>query len=109
MQYNFNITDNAKKRIGVLLASEPVDSVFRISVKGGGCSGFSYEFNVDNQKLENDIYFACGDYKLVIDDVSIAFLKDSQLDYVQELIGAQFEIKNPNAKSSCGCGVSFSV
>jgi iron-sulfur cluster assembly accessory protein len=105
----FTITDNAISQVSQILTAEPSGSFFRIEVKGGGCSGFSYEFNVDSKRHSDDLEFACGHYKLVIDSTSIAFLKGSVFDYVTQLIGSQFEIKNPNAKSSCGCGVSFSV
>jgi iron-sulfur cluster assembly accessory protein len=105
----FTITDNAVTQINSILQNEPQGAFFRIAVKGGGCSGFSYEFNVDNKRLDDDIIYPCGAYELVIDSVSVAFLGGSVFDYVTQLIGSQFDIRNPNAKSSCGCGVSFSL
>jgi iron-sulfur cluster insertion protein len=105
----FTITDNAIKQINGILLNEPKGTFFRIAVKGGGCSGFSYAFNVDSTICDDDIIYPCGDYQLVIDSASIAFIKNSVFDYVTQLIGSQFDIRNPNAKSSCGCGVSFSV
>ena len=106
---DFTITDTAITQINSVLSTEPQGAVFRIAVKGGGCSGFSYEFKVDNQTQDDDIFYPCGDYRLAIDSVSIAFLKGSVFDYVTQMIGSEFQIKNPNAKSSCGCGVSFSL
>ena len=80
-------------------------SFFRIAIKGGGCSGFQYEFTFDHSKLEDDLSFE----KILIDKVSADLLKGSEIDYVSELIGEQFKITNPQTKSSCGCGVSFSL
>ena len=105
----FIITDNAIKQISTILGTEPKESFFRISVKGGGCSGFSYDFTVDTKRHDDDIVYQCGDYDLIIDTMSIAFLKGAVFDYVVQLIGSQFDIRNPNAKTSCGCGVSFSI
>ena len=106
---DFTITDTAMTQIKAVLSSETSGSVFRIAVKGGGCSGFSYDFKVDTVIHNDDIIYPCGDYQLVIDSTSIAFLKGSVFDYVVQMIGSQFDIRNPNAKSSCGCGVSFSL
>jgi len=108
-KHDFTITENAVNQVKYILDSEPKGTFFRIAVKGGGCSGFSYEFDVDTKKLADDLIYSCGDYELVIDSTSIAFLKDAEFNYVVQLIGSQFEITNPNAKSSCGCGVSFSL
>lgn len=106
---DFALTDNAIEHISAILADEKEGTFFRVAVQGGGCSGFSYEFDVDHTLTDEDIIYPCGDYKVVIDSTSIAFVKGSVLDYVTQMIGSQFEIKNPNAKSSCGCGVSFSL
>lgn len=105
----FTITDNAIKQISTILETEPKGAFFRIGVKGGGCSGFNYDFTVDTVRGSDDTVYPCGGYELLIDSVSMAFLKGSVFDYVTQLIGSQFDIRNPNAKTSCGCGISFSV
>jgi len=107
---NFDISPNAQKRVSKLLKDEAKDTYLRISVIGGGCSGFQYHFDFDATPLNDD------DKKLeksgaivVIDDVSLEYVAGSQLDYVETLGGATFEINNPNATASCGCGNSFSL
>ena len=98
-------TDKALKQINVLLSKKDKGSFFRIAIKGGGCSGFQYEFTFDKDKLEDDLSYE----KILIDKTSADLLKGSEVDYVHELIGSQFKITNPQSKSSCGCGVSFSL
>ena len=98
------ISDSAKKRIGELLLKEPAGNVFRISVLGGGCSGFQYKFEF-GAAAADDLVFA----NVHIDPVSIGLLADSQLDFVSELGSQYFAMKNPNASSTCGCGSSFSM
>ena len=98
-------TDNALKQISAMLSKKDKGSFFRIAIKGGGCSGFQYEFTFDKSKAEDDLSFE----NILIDKTSADLLKGSEVDYVSELIGAQFKITNPQSKSSCGCGVSFSL
>ena len=98
-------TDNAIKQINHLLSSKDKGSFFRIAIKGGGCSGFQYEFTFDKEKASDDLNFE----NILIDKTSADLLKGSEVDYVSELIGEQFKITNPQTKSSCGCGVSFSL
>ncbi|MDC0533167.1 iron-sulfur cluster assembly accessory protein [Candidatus Pelagibacter sp.] len=98
-------TDKALKQINSLLSKKDKGSFFRIAIKGGGCSGFQYEFTFDQSKLEDDLSYE----NILIDKTSADLLKGSQIDYVSELIGEQFKITNPQTKSSCGCGVSFSL
>ena len=81
----------------------------RVAVEGGGCSGFSYEIDIVPGPDAEDLIVERDGARLFVDPVSIAFLKGSEVDWVEELIGASFKVKNPNAKTSCGCGVSFSV
>ena len=105
------ISDSAASRIGVLMESEPngENLNFRISVSGGGCSGFQYGFTFDSIKNDDDVVFKHGDIKVLVDDVSLEFLKGAVLNYKEELIGSYFAIENPNAASTCGCGTSFSI
>ena len=98
-------TDKAQKQISLLLSKKDKGSFFRIAIKGGGCSGFQYEFSFDSNIDENDIKFN----NILIDKTSADLLKGSEVDYVSELIGDSFKISNPQSKSSCGCGVSFSL
>ena len=98
-------TDKALKQINTLLSKKDKGSFFRIAIKGGGCSGFQYEFTFDKTKEKNDLNFQ----NILIDKASADLLKGSEVDYVSELIGEQFKITNPQTKSSCGCGVSFSL
>lgn len=98
------ITENAVKEIEQGL-TENNESYLRISVQGGGCSGFQYVFDFENEKLEDDFEFG----KVLVDSMSMMYLSEATVDYVEDLMGAQFVIKNPNAQSTCGCGSSFTV
>ena len=98
-------TDKAIKQINNLLSKKNKGSFFRIAIKGGGCSGFQYDFSVDKKPQEDDLKFE----NILIDKTSADLLKGSEVDFVSELIGDQFKISNPQSKSSCGCGVSFSL
>jgi iron-sulfur cluster insertion protein len=109
-QNNFEITDNAAKRIAYLFEQDKKpDLYFRITVLGGGCSGFQYKYDFDNKATDKDIIIEKNKARVAIDDISIGFLKDSKIDYVEDLGSAGFEIKNPNATAKCGCGNSFSI
>ena len=99
-----NFTKQAVERINQLITKKSAGTFFRIAVKGGGCSGFKYDFSFDNKIDENDL----KQKNIVIDKSSLEMLKGSQVDFTQELIGNSFKISNPKTKSSCGCGVSFS-
>jgi iron-sulfur cluster insertion protein len=99
-----NFSKEAVEKINQLVSKKPLGTFFRIAVKGGGCSGFKYDFSFDS-KIDND------DFKhenVVIDKSSLNMLKGSQIDFTNELIGNSFKISNPKTKSSCGCGISFS-
>ena len=98
-------TDNAIKQINHLLSTKDKGFFFRIAIKGGGCSGFQYDFSFDKEQQNEDLKYE----KFLIDKTSADLLKGSEIDYVQELIGNSFKINNPQTKSSCGCGVSFSL
>ena len=99
-----NFSKKAVERINQLIAKKTSGTFFRIAVKGGGCSGFQYDFSFDNKIEDNDLKHE----NIVIDKSSLEMLKGSQIDFAQELIGSSFKISNPKTKSSCGCGVSFS-
>ena len=99
-----NFTKEAVERINALVTKKPQGTFFRIAVKGGGCSGFKYDFTFDNKLDENDLKHQ----NIVIDKSSLDMLRGSEVDFSEELIGNSFKISNPKTKSSCGCGVSFS-
>ena len=107
---SFGISDNAAVRVASLLTDEAPDSKLRISVNGGGCSGFQYHFDFDADPVaEDDLVIERDGAIVVIDQTSLQFVKGSVLDYVETLGASSFEITNPNATASCGCGNSFSV
>ena len=99
-----NFSEKAVERIKQLLTKKPPGTFFRIAVKGGGCSGFKYDFTFDSNIEKNDLVHK----NIVVDKSSLEMLKGSQVDFSQELIGDSFKISNPKTKSSCGCGISFS-
>jgi iron-sulfur cluster insertion protein len=104
------VTDNAARRIAWLKSQENVDSAFlRIAVSGGGCSGFQYGFSFDDQRNDDDVLFEKDGVAVIVDEVSLALLNGAEVDFVEDLMGASFQIRNPNAASSCGCGNSFSI
>ena len=99
-----NFTKQAVEKINQLVSKKTEGTFFRIAVKGGGCSGFKYDFSFDSKTDENDL----KQENVVIDKSSLELLKGSQVDYSTEVIGSEFKISNPKTKSSCGCGISFS-
>jgi iron-sulfur cluster assembly accessory protein len=109
MSDNFSVSDSAAVKISHLIATEPGASLFRVAVNGGGCSGFQYDFGFANEAGEDDVIIEKGGARVAVDAVSLPFLAGAEIDWVDDLIGSSFKIRNPNAKSSCGCGVSFSV
>ena len=105
MTKKIEFTDRAKKQIEKIINEDQLKKFFRISVKGGGCSGFKYDFNFDDKIDKEDILFG----KAVIDAASLEIISGSIIDFKKEMIGESFVINNPKASSSCGCGLSFSV
>jgi iron-sulfur cluster assembly accessory protein len=103
------ITERAARRIGQILKTEGDGAMLRISVEGGGCSGFQYKFDVDHAKAEDDLVISREDAVVLVDPASVPFLAGSEVDFVDDLIGASFRVVNPNAIASCGCGTSFSI
>ncbi len=104
------VTENAAKRVAWLIEQDGRDGLMlRVSVSGGGCSGFQYGFEFDDAMGEDDRTFERDGVSVVIDEVSLDLLAGSTIDFVEDLIGASFQITNPQATSSCGCGASFSI
>jgi iron-sulfur cluster insertion protein len=104
------VTDSAARRLAEIVAAEGDDRlVLRVAVSGGGCSGFQYGFTLDDAVHDDDIIIERNGVKVVIDGVSLDLLAGAEIDFVEELSGAAFRIRNPNATSSCGCGNSFAV
>ena len=105
---SLSISQNAARQLHKVLAQE-AGAALRITVEGGGCSGFQYKFDVDHSRADDDFVAERDGATVVVDPVSLELLKGSELDFVDDLMGQTFQVKNPNAKASCGCGVSFSI
>ncbi len=103
------LTEKAAKRIVSIMSDEPEGTMLRVSVEGGGCTGFSYKFDLTADKNEDDLIIEREGATVLVDEISLGFLEGSEIDFVDALIGASFQIKNPNATASCGCGTSFSI
>ena len=107
----FGLTETAAVQISKLLLMEegPEKKFMRVAVEGGGCSGFQYIFKFDTERNNDDLVFEKNGVEVVVDEISLELVTGGRLDYVEELIGSYFQIANPNASSSCGCGTSFSI
>ena len=103
------LSEAAAKRIAAIVAADADKSALRVSVEGGGCSGFSYKFDLDQQPSSEDIVITRDGATVLIDPMSLIYMAGSEIDFVDNLLGQSFQIKNPNAVASCGCGTSFSV
>lgn len=103
------VSARAARRIAEILKSEPAPTMLRLAVTGGGCSGFQYNFALDDAPMDDDLVVERDGAVVLIDPVSLDFLKGAEIDFSNDLIGAAFKVNNPNAQSSCGCGTSFSV
>ncbi|MEL7453348.1 MAG: iron-sulfur cluster insertion protein ErpA [Pseudomonadota bacterium] len=103
------LTPSAAARINTILAKRADATMLRVSVDGGGCSGFSYKFDFETSPNADDLVVELDGAKVAIDEMSLEFLNGAEIDFSTELIGASFKINNPNATASCGCGTSFSV
>ncbi len=103
------VSARAAKRIAEILQAEPGAAMLRVAVTGGGCSGFQYNFVIETDRLQDDLVIDRDGATVVVDPISLDFLKGAEIDFVDDLIGAAFKVNNPNATSSCGCGTSFSV
>ena len=109
MSETVTMTERAARRIGQILEAEPAGSMLRVSVEGGGCSGFQYKFGFEQAKAEDDLVLARNGATVLIDPVSVKYMAGAEIDYVDDLIGASFKVKNPKATASCGCGTSFAL
>jgi iron-sulfur cluster insertion protein len=104
------ISESAARRVAFLKTQEEAaDAFLRIAVSGGGCSGFQYGFSFDESRQDGDVVFERDGVQVIVDDVSLDLLNGAEIDFVEDMMGASFQIKNPNAASSCGCGNSFSI
>lgn len=103
------LSERAAKRIGEIVSSEPANTMLRVSVEGGGCSGFQYKFDLVRDRAANDLVIEKSGVTVLVDPTSLLYMEGSEIDFVDDLIGASFQVKNPNATASCGCGTSFTV
>ncbi len=106
---SITISQRAANRIAEILSSEAGPALFRVSVEGGGCSGFQYRFDLVTERAADDLLIEHDGARVVVDPVSLGFMQGAELDFVDDLIGAQFKLNNPNVTAACGCGTSFSV
>ena len=106
---SITISDRAAGRIAQILKAEAALSLFRVSVEGGGCSGFQYRFDVVTERAPDDLLIERNGARVVVDPVSLGFMQGAELDFVDDLIGAQFKLNNPNVTAACGCGTSFTI
>jgi len=104
-----SVSERAAKRIAEIAAGEPGTPLLRVSVEGGGCSGFSYKFDLVAASEPDDLVIARAGARVLVDPVSLQYLAGSEIDFVDDLIGSSFKVHNPNATASCGCGTSFSI
>jgi iron-sulfur cluster insertion protein len=106
---SMTLSERAVHRIAELLRDEAAGALFRVSVEGGGCSGFQYRFAFVKETEPDDLLVERDGARVVIDPVSLGFVQGAELDFVDGLIGASFKLNNPNVTASCGCGTSFSI
>ena len=109
MSTGITVSERAAKRIGEILKGEPAGTMLRVSVEGGGCSGFQYKFDMERAKAADDLVISRDNAVVLIDPMSVNYMAGSEIDFVDDLIGASFKVNNPKAKTSCGCGTSFSL
>jgi iron-sulfur cluster assembly accessory protein len=109
MSVNVTVTERAARRIGEILRQEPAGTMLRVSVEGGGCSGFQYRFDTERERSDDDIVIQQSGATVLIDPVSLNYMAGSQIDFVDDLIGSSFKVNNPKATASCGCGTSFAL
>ncbi len=106
---SLQLSDSAVRRIAKILSREPAGTALRVSVSGGGCSGFQYGFDLDKSIEPDDLVLARDGAVVRVDPISLDYMRGSVIDFVDDLMGQSFQVKNPNATASCGCGTSFSL
>lgn len=104
-----SVSDAAARRIAKILSAQPEKMALRVSVEGGGCSGFSYKYDLVDHQEADDILIEKNGAKVLVDQISLPYMEGSEIDFIDDLMGQSFQIKNPNATASCGCGTSFSI
>ena len=109
MAMDVTVTERAAHKIGEILGREPAGTMLRVSVQGGGCSGFQYKFDTERAKANDDIVIERAGATVLIDPVSLNYMAGSEIDFVDDLIGSSFKVNNPKATASCGCGTSFAL
>jgi iron-sulfur cluster assembly accessory protein len=109
MNQSVTVSERAARRIAEIVAGEPATPLLRVSVEGGGCSGFQYKFDLVPASEPDDLMIERAGAKVLVDPVSLEYLTGSEIDFVDDLIGSSFKVHNPNATASCGCGTSFSL
>jgi len=106
---SITVSDSAAKRISEIIAREPENTMLRVSVEGGGCSGFQYKFDLVQARDDDDMAIEKSGVVVLVDPISQEYMQGSVIDFVDDLIGAAFQVRNPNATAGCGCGTSFSI
>ncbi|MGD0332653.1 MAG: iron-sulfur cluster insertion protein ErpA [Xanthobacteraceae bacterium] len=109
MAANITVSERAARRIGEILRQEPAGTMLRVSVAGGGCSGFQYKFDTERAKADDDVVIERAGATVLIDPVSLNYMAGAEIDFVDDLIGSSFKVNNPQATASCGCGTSFAL
>ena len=109
MAIDGTVSERAARKIGEILGREPSGTMLRVSVQGGGCSGFQYKFDTERAKAEDDVVIERAGATVLIDPVSLDYMAGSEIDFVDDLIGSSFKVHNPKATASCGCGTSFAL
>ena len=109
MTVNVTVTERAARKIGEILGREPEGTMLRVSVEGGGCSGFQYKFDTERSQAEDDTVIEKSGATVLIDPTSLNYMAGSEIDFVDDLIGSSFKVNNPQAPASCGCGTSFAL
>jgi len=109
MTVPITVTERAAHKIGEILSQEPVGTMLRVSVAGGGCSGFQYKFDTEHSRADDDVVIERSGATVLIDPVSLNYMAGAEIDFVDDLIGSAFKINNPQATASCGCGTSFAL